>query len=233
MVLKDAKKDRSSSLSLTQALIRQSRTMQYPELPTHIPGVAVRLEDDKVPDDEDVVRYLGKSAIRSLFNTGRTVFRASRRITKLTSEQSQRTNKFKGQAISSGFRGLLSRTGGFSVSVFPSYEFKDWDKDALREALGPAYDQVVTERLEMSVTLPKGQESDTALTAESLKGQLLGYIAGKLSCNTMEAESLVAFKEVLEVNTKELGGLISACQVTLPENAGTVNETWSVTPRQI
>jgi len=214
-------KPKESSMTLAEVLSRKAHRPDYETRPTHIEGLSLRIEEGK--DPQLLRRNLGKLA-----TSGKMVARLRGQISKLKKREESRADIVTDLAVGhEGLRGFTSESANLSLTVFPSYSI-DWVRDKLKESLGVAYQTVVGEDLNATVSVPLGQETPFGpLTSDMVEAALTRGLYD-FGFSEEDVKSIVHTEIGLRVDEARLGEMITNDQINLVEGTATVTETWKI-----
>ena len=192
-------------------------------VPTDMKGVSLRVESGKRPH---ILREaVGKLAVNGVLFAG-----LKAHLDRLDQQKKGPEEVIKSAAQRyRGVRGVQSEQGNFKLNVNPRHTI-DWDPDILEESLGLESSSVISNALDVAISLPEGYETNQGpLTSELLKETILRGLV-ELGLPEDELRPMVAPTVVTTVNEERLTDLLVAGRVNLLKGAGVVtNTTWAIT----
>lgn len=211
-------------MSIKEILEKRVRPKPHEPILTDEEGVNLLAEAGKRPDI--LIETIGKLAIMGKDYTAR-----DKRLKRLAEKQEELGDAIKEIAQKhKGLRGIQSEPDDFKLVVGPRDHIK-WIHEALQELLGElAYSSLVTPKLDVSVSIPLGyQTNEGPLTPELLQTALLKGLVD-LGLPEEQLKLIVNPEVVGDVNEKGLLTLLDRGQVSSLEEAGEVTETWAIVP---
>lgn len=211
-------------MSIKETLEKRVRPKPYELIATDVEGVDYLAEAGKRPDI--LQETLGRLAIMGKDYTAR-----DKRLKGLAKKQEKLHEAIEEIAQKhKGLRGIQSELDNFRLIVGPRNHI-DWNHEALHELLGElAYSSLVTAKLDVSVSIPLGyQTNEGPLTPDLLQTAL---IKGLVDLGLPEEQlKMIVHPEVVgDANSRGLLTLLDKGQVGSLEEAGEVTETWGIIP---
>lgn len=208
--------------SIEEALKSKLPQPDYDVVPTVIEGISLRSEKGKFP--EVVMGKLGQLAVwgASLADKEWSI-KAQQRDQKISKD------KIKELAEQTqGFRGLQSETDNYKVSVYPTYTLRDWHRGWLKRSLGPTYSTVVTENVDVNVSVPLGRSTpEGPLTAEMVEKALkVGMTA--LGFSQRDLRKLMKAEHNIKVDEPRLAEMVQSGQIKLRKGMVKIGKTWTL-----
>jgi hypothetical protein len=192
-------------------------------VPTDMEGVSLRVEDGKKPH---ILREsIGKLAVNGALFAG---LKAHLDLLEQQKKGPEAVIKATAQRFR-GVRGVQSEQGNFKLNVNPRHTLA-WDPDILHESLGLKSSSVISNALDVAISLPEGHETNQGpLTRELLKETILRGLV-ELGLPEAELSPMVDPTVVTTVNEDRLTDLLLTERVNLLRGAGVVtNTTWAIT----
>jgi len=206
-----------------ESILKKRRKKEtYEVIPTDIEGVALSVEAGKRLDI--LQKTIGRLAI-----VGADFAARKAQLKELAEQQKEPEQEIKSIAKThEGLRGIQSEPDNFKLNVFPKDSIT-WNTELLKKSLGLAYSSVVSEDLDVSISIPLGYKTKKGpLSSELLRAVLIKGLVG-LGLPEEELSMIVDPQVVPRVDEAKLADLLADNRVSLLEGAGEVTETWAIT----
>lgn len=127
-----------------------------------------------------------------------------------------------------GLRGIISKTDGFVLTVNPK-ERVSWKRDVLKKILGIVYSTVAKEEIIITISVPAGfQTKKGEVISEELLRRKIKKALVNLGIPSEELKKIYKEEIRVHVDEEKLEELIKNQQISLPEEAKSVEIVWAI-----
>lgn len=201
---------------------RRGRDRLFATVPTHIPGVSLRVEPGVEPD-------ILRRTIEELASLARDYAIRKFQIDELTSQQKGPDKEIKTLAQThTGLRGVQSEEGKFILNVIPR-DSVIWDHPLLKESLGIVYSSIVHNDLLVSISVPVGFQTEKGPIEDKLLRKVLTQALIDLGLKEDDLQKIMEIEVKQRVDEKTLEEMIEKGRVSLLEGTKQIVRTWAIT----